>query len=566
MSAIPPHIAAWALDRVRRNPQLSAEVSCHADRLRRDWDCLSEDERILRADPVTIGTAVLSIFSITGTSALVASAVGYAVLVGASIGLSYAAKAFGSGQSALPNANDSAVNGPEVKYNERQAIPSKRIIYGSAQVGGALFFEAVKPPYLYQGILICAEPITLFRKMWIGTSEIQFAAMTPNTILTPLAVTGQPNYPGRLKVSLRLGSPTQAIDPLLATDFPNLDTSFRQQGIATAVLRYHFGTDQTEFTALWGQVSRPNPLFLVDGVAIPDPRNPQHVISWDPNDPAALAAARATWSFSNNAALVQNHYLTQRYGGRISPARTDWSKVAAAADWDDGLIGCLDGTFIRRHTIDGVITLNQSPANVLQGMLSANRGFVLQSAGKCWTSSSLPRSPVATIHDGILTGAVEYRASKPKRDVVNRVKTEFVASDRQYQTTVGPVLSRADLQALDGEILDASLSLPFTMDARRAQRLAKAFLETGRLGAQITCRCDIRLLADCADELVGNSVNFASALFAQANGIYFVTEWSFTDSFSSIELSLIEYDPTIETDYTAAADEQPFVLAPLNVS
>lgn len=562
---IPAHIAAWGLEQIRRDPRLAEAADQVAHRLRRDSG--GDPERILKAEPVSIGAAVLSIFSITGASTFVAAAVGYGVLIGASIGLSYAARAFGSGRSSLPNSDASSINSPSIKYNERQPIPSKRIIYGTAQVGGALFFEAVKPPYLYQGLLICAEPITAFRKMWIGTTEISFASgLTPNTILTPIAVTGQPNYPGRLKVSVRLGSATQTIDPLLAADFPNLAASFRQMGIATAVLRYHFGADQTEFTALWGQVQRPNPLFLVDGVAIPDPRNPGHITSWDPNSPSSLAAARATWSFSNNAALVQNHYLTQRYGGRIDPARIDWSKLAAAADWDDGLIGCLDGTFIKRHTIDGVVTLNQSPSEVLQGMLRGNRGFVLQSAGKSWVSSSLPRAAVATIHDGLLTGPVDYRAAKPKRDLVNRVKTEFVANDREYQTTVGPVLTRTDLQALDGEILDASLSLPFTMDARRAQRLAKAFMGTNRLGAQITCRCDVRLLADAADELVGNAVNFSSVLFAQANGQYLVTEWSFVDSYSSIEVSLVEYDPTVETDYTAAADEQSFVLAPLNVS
>ena len=525
------------------------------------------------------------IAGIFGSSAAIggfASVVGGAIVgVGISIGVNYAVSALrgngaaplsgsgsgsGIGASASASASATALNAPAIKYNERQAIPSKRIIYGTAQVGGALFFEAVKPPYLYQGVLICAKQVSAFRQMWIGAQSISFAAFTPNSILTPVPVAGLPNYPGRLQVCLRLGSPTQAIDPLLHNDFSNLDASFRQQGIATAVIRYHYGVDYPEFTALWGQVSRPNPLFLVDGVAVPDPRNPGHILSWDPSDPNSVAAAEATWSFSNNAALVQAHYLTQHFGGRINPSRMDWGKVASAADWDDGLVGCKDGAFIKRNTIDGVVTLNQSPATVLAGMLSANRGFVLESAGKSWVSSSAPRNPVTTIYDGLLTGAVDYRAAKPKRDMINRVKTQFVASDRQYQTTVGPVFSRPDLQLLDGELLDATLSLPFTLDNRRAQRLAKAFLKTSRLGAQLTCGCDVEILANCSDELVGNTVNFDSRLFPQANGIWFVTSWGFSNSFSSIDISLSQYDPSIETDWTAAADERPFVLAALNVS
>jgi hypothetical protein len=55
-------------------------------------------------------------------------------------------------------------------------------------------------------------------------------------------------------------------------------------------------------------------------------------------------------------------------------------------------------------------------------------------------------------------------------------------------------------------------------------------------------------------------------LFAQANGTYVCTDWGFADNFSSVDLSLTEYDPDIETDYVAADDEQDFVLADLDLS
>lgn len=524
-----------------------------------------EDPRVLRADPISLITSGIALVSSLFTSAAVLNAV---IGIGLSLGLSYAAQALQKrGQAPISgNDNSSALNSPAVKYNERQPIPSKRVPYGYVQQGGALFFEAVKPPYLYQGVLLSAKQITAIQRMWIGTSEIFYNSFVPNTILTPIAVAGQPNYPGRLQMCFRLGAASQAIDPLLHNDFPNLDASFRQQGIATVVLRYHYGTDYVEFTSLWGQVQRPNPLFFVQGVSVPDPRRPGHILDWDPNDPDSVAEAEASWSFSNNASLVQTHYLTQRFGGRINPSRVNWDKVAIAADYDDDIIGCVDGTFQKRYTIDGLITLNQSPVDVISGMISANRGFILESAGRVWVSSSKPRSPVVTIYDGVLTGSVEYRAAKPKRDLINRIKNRFIAADREYQQVDGPVLSRTDLQTLDGEILDATLNLPFTLDDRRAQRLQKAFLESGRLGAQLIVRCDVSLLAQSSEELVGNSVKFDSVLFAQANGTYFVTDWGFSDGFSSIDVTLIQYDPLIELNWIPNIDEQPFVLAPLNVS
>jgi hypothetical protein len=131
------------------------------------------------------------------------------------------------------------------------------------------------------------------------------------------------------------------------------------------------------------------------------------------------------------------------------------------------------------------------------------------------------------------------------------------------------VLARNDLKAIDGELLDATLDLPFTsMTAicRRCSACRKAFLETARLGRQISVRCDVALLADCADELVGSAGVFDSVLFAQANGNYLCTDWGFADNFSSIDLSLTEYDATIESDFIAADDEQDFELADLDLS
>lgn len=559
---LPPHVSAWALERAaKERPREAARLADLGAKLRGARS--GDEERVLRAEIISTAIALIA-WAAPGSVTIAGIGASTFLAVGLSIGLSYAAQALQSrGSSPLSNFAQSEQGS---KYNERQAIPSKRILYGESQVGGALFIEVVKPPYLYMGFLICDEQVTSFRKMWIATNEVAFSGLTPNSVLTPIAVDGAPNYPGRLQASFRVGLPSQTLDGLLATDLTHLDASFRQQGVATVVARFHYGADYNEFTRLWGQVQRPNPLFLVRGVAVPDPRVQGTVLNWDPDDPASVEAARATWGYSNNASLVTAHYLTQRYGGRIKPSRMDWDKVVEAADFDDDMIACNDGTSQRRYTIDGAVTLNQSPSTVVAGMIAANRGYVLQSAGRVWPSSSKPRKTIATIHDGLLAGPVSIRMAKPKRDLINRVKTRFIAPDREYQTADGPVLTRTDLQEADGEVLDATLTLPFTSDNRRAQRLAKAYLSNARLGKQISCRVDVLLLAECDDDLIGGAVNFDSALFPAGNGLYLVADWGFADSFSKIDLSLVAYDPSVETDWVAANDEKPFTIADLNAA
>lgn len=560
---IEPFIAAQALARMKEDPRFRAELAACQKRFDQSRSRVPKHEVVLRAEPISAAIGLSALIGGLGFSAAAASAIGGYIVTGLALAaLSLAARAL---MPKLPTQSVAPSNGPESRYSTRQSVPPKRIILGTAQVGFALCFEQVKPPYLYHLGLICAKQVTAFRKMWIGTTEIIFPTFTEGSILTPIAPS-DPNYPGRLALSLRHGTAGQAMDTLITSSFPFMDGQFRQRGNATVALRYHFGANQDEFTALWGQVSRPNALFLVDGIAIPDPRNPAHIIDWDPSDPTSVAAAEASWSFTNNASLIQAWYLTQRFGGRILPSKIDWIKVGDAASYDDEVVGCKDGTLIKRHTIDGVITLNQQPYGVMQDMLTANRGFVLESGDKIWVSSSRPRTPLATIHDGILCGGFQLQAARPKRDLINRIKSRFIASEREYQVVDGPTLSRTDLQTSDDEILEATLSFPFTLDHRRVQRLQKASLDSNRLGRMVSCQVDLAIMAEAADELVGGMVVISSDLFPQANGNYLILSVSFAPSFSVLELSLIEYDATIESDWQPAIDEQDFVLADLDVT
>lgn len=501
-----------------------------------------------------IGGSSIAFFGATITAA----SIGGAIVSGAiAIGLSLAAAAFAPRGSASPGQQQTfQVNTPEIRYSERQAVPSKRIIFGEAQVGGALFFEETQTPYLTMGFLICADEINAFKRCWIGEQEIAFTGgFTENTVLTPIDIDGQPDYPGNLRACFRTGSDSQLIDALIDQDYTNLPSTFRQRGTATAVFRFNFGANQDAFTALWGQVQRPNPLMLVEGVKV-----------YDPRDPLQSQDDASTWAYSNNASLVQTHYLRADFGGRIPVDRIDYDEIAISADWDDTLVGCLDGTFIRRHTVDGVVKLNQAPAEVLRGMLSANRGMVLEQGGRVWVQSSYPQESAFTITDNLLAGGIEFVGSKPKRDDINRLRSRFISSEREYQTVDGPILDRADLQVTDGEVLEATLDLPFTLDHRRAQRLQKAYLETSRLGKRISCRVDVRLLAMAKGRIVGRACTFQSDLFPDANGVYLVANCGFVDNFSALELSLIEYDRDIETDWNADDDEQAFDEADLDVS
>lgn len=446
----------------------------------------------------------------------------------------------------------SAPNSPEVRGNSRQAIPSQRVIYGYVRVGGAVFFlDDSKPPYLYLGLMLSKRRITNVFQTYVGTNPVEFDTVAENTISS--TVTAPYRSGGgtvRLFQCFRDGDPDQVMDAILAADFPNLDAEFRQRGIATMMMKFRFGPNAEEHQAIWGNVQIPNVLFDVAGAPVYDPRDPTQ--DMDDED---------TWKFSNNAALVQADYLRQPYGGRQPTSKMRWDEIALAADYDDSLVGIADGTLQRRYTIDGVITLNQIPVDVMGAMLQANRGFVVQHNGRMWVTSSRPQDPVMTIHDNMLVGKIDFRGSAPKKSLVNKVRTRFVAPDREYQIVDGPVLESTELETEDGEVLEAPISLSFTREHQRAQRIAYAYRQDSRLGKSISCQVSL----DALGLRAGLVVKFWSVLFPMMNGIYFIEETLFAEDFSSIQLVLNEYDKDIDASWLPSM-EQEFVLEDLDVS
>lgn len=440
-----------------------------------------------------------------------------------------------------------AINDPGTRGNTRQATPTQRFLYGRVQVGGAVFFiDDTKPPALYLGILLSARRINAIISAKIGTNAVTFDS-DRKALEEPFRV-GSTAY---LRASFRTGATGQVIDPLLAEVFTNLESTFKQQGSATAVFEFKYGADRDHFEKLWGQVSIPNPFVLVEGSLVYDPRDPTQ----DVDD-------ESTWKWSDNATLIQADWARHADGVGEKAEDADWEKIAESADYDDELVALKDGGFQKRHTINGVVTLNQSPRDVMEALLTANRGALRRSRGRWWIESSKPRDPAATITDKDLVGGFEFRDRKPFKELYNKVRGRFTAPERDYQEADGPILTRDDLETEDGELLQTTIRAPFTDTHQALQRLQKQFLAESRLGKIWSGPVRLRLLG--LD--VGQCVRIDSTLWPQINGLYLVDNWGFADDFSALHFQLREYDKSISTDWDPQTDEQDFELPEIDVS
>lgn len=264
-------------------------------------------------------------------------------------------------------------------------------------------------------------------------------------------------------------------------------------------------------------------------------------------------------------------WVRQPYGVAADIDKAEWDKIIEAANFDDELVALKVGgsenlrtgkLFEKRHVISGVVTLDQSPRDIMEAMLTANRGQLIFSRGKWWVSSSRPLPISITINDGMVVGASSFRKEKPLADLVNHVRTRFVAADRDNQQVDGPILDRTDLQTEDGQLLQQTVNLPFTPGSARPQRLAKQYLLETRLGGALNERVSLKALG----LNVRNAVLRDSLSYPQRNGIYVPNGISFTDDFSAMDIALVEYDPTIPYQWNAETDEQDFTLPDLDVS
>lgn len=566
------------MSRLDYGPRYGAEPGSRARLVLPHRSALSPG-RDIPGDPVTIGITVISAFeALTAVSigfeaaSIVGTVVTTAALVGASYAMNTLAKTQAE-QGGIGARGPSSINTPEVRGTIRMAAAPQRIIYGRILVGGVWsFYEDGTPPYQYVQLMLCRGRISAVRSVQINKNVIYFTGGTPfNTIVEPVPIDGQ-DYFGALEASFRQGLPDQAIDPLLTRDFPvhgttplefvrdenghitNLPASFRQQNIATATFRASFGDTREIFEARWGQVAFINPMVLVDGRPVYDPRDPTQDIDDE-----------ETWKFTNNnkepgrnPSLQIADWIRQPFGGRLRTDQIRLDELALAADFDDEPVQDADGNTRPRHQSDGVVQLSENPKHVTEALLTANRAWLVSSRGRVGWVAAIPRDPVTTLTEKDILGGFDFKFGNPKMDTYNRIRTRFPAAVKDYVEDDGPVLDRADLREdEDGdELLETTVRTPFTTDPRAIQWLSAQYLEESRLPRSLEIP-KVAMRPRFLQRKIGDIVRVEHSRYPEINGIYQIMKDGFSDDFSTLAWSLREYDRTIGSK-DRSADEMEF--------
>lgn len=527
-----------------------------------------------QADPITatlFGTAFA--ISIPGQIVSFAIATGISLAIGAAA--SYLGSGGGQRMEQAEQDNGSLPSQMGVQIEERSGLLERRRIYGEQVVSGGVFFQKTIAGTGALDILVMG--FTLSDGICDGLTSVIVGG-----IESAVDAFGNPqeepwyNVAGnKFKTSFRSGAADQTMDPIIAARWPSPPddfypdeddrvarwAKFRQRGVSTVVIEMHFGADSEEHTELWGAGGLPDVKFRVRGLKILDCR-----------DPNASVDDIDTYTFTDNATLVQADWLMSDMGFEVPSDEIEWDSVKESANIDDVWVTTLAGSE-RRGRINGVVVGSEANDAVLSSMALQNRALIRRAFGEYSIRADRASEPVATIHQGIVVGALSFQNEPDTRAAINRGVAQFAPAGKFNQSaeTVfdGAALLNAagvPLLVADGQVLEHRQTLRFCDSSAAGQRLLFGAIKENRVGRTLTGSFDISVMVAPGKpngQLLeaGDVVRVWFPTYPAMNGLYTVTGIEIAQDFT-VNLALAGYDPdaingwsvTLETPFEEPAD------------
>lgn len=406
----------------------------------------------------------------------IATIVGTAAIVGASIGLQYALTPAAPGLP-TPEAGSQAV---------KQAIPPRIRGYGRNRLAGyfMLFEAAGAPPAVsYDMLAFHSGRIGQVAAFYLHDDPVQMTSdISQGGHAAVLGTYADGRYAGsQVVIEIALGSTSQSASSLL-TDDPKINgvwtSQFQGKGIAWAAMRCALGGlgGVDIFTQTY-----PHQLPSLSVVADCSP-------VWDPRDPAQHQSDESTWKVSFNPVIQLIDYLTRLDGGMgldfdtvIAPNLAAWM---VEADLCDERVATISGSETR-YSSSGWFQFNNKPEDVIGGILSTCDGWMAESGdGALSIVVGVYREPTdpPLTEKHILAFSLSY--GQTDEQTVNQLQISFTDPASNYVSVQTEPWNDEDSISLTGVVRSQALDLKWVQSNGQARRLADRAMQ--RLNPAIT--------------------------------------------------------------------------------
>ncbi|MDT8858364.1 phage tail protein [Paracoccaceae bacterium Fryx2] len=407
--------------------------------------------------PFIVSAVVAVAGAISGV--LAAGGIGAALIrIGGTLLLSYAAQAL------MPKPQTTLQNRT---VTIREPVVPRDLVYGRTRKGGVIVF--LHSSGSDNAVLDLVIVLATHRVKSIG------AVYFEGEVALNAAGTAQGRWAGKVSIEKKLGDANQTAFAGLKAALPDKWTeNHRLRGCAAIHLRLTYDQD-----AYPGGI--PNITVDLEG------KND----IWDPRIQTSV--------YSENPALCLADYMantTWGVGARIGqPDGIDEMALIEAANICDEPVALAGGGTELRYACNGVITLSEVPKTIIEGLLTSFAGRCAFSGGSWRIHAGAWRAPsVALTADHVREAGLTLATRVTMSSNFNGVRGQFVSPENDWQPDDFPAYASAAYLAEDGgEQKWRDISLPFTISATMAQRLAKIELERAR--RQMTVRLSGKLSA-----------------------------------------------------------------------
>ena len=345
---------------------------------------------------------------------------------------------------------DDAQNGDQVEQ-QASALLNKSsnnaplpVVYGYRKIGGTRVFMEVSGTdneYLHVVIAMSEGEINSFENVYL------------NDIIST-----DSRFNGVLNVYTHTGTDNQTADSNLVASLPNWTSAHRLRGTSYVYVKLKFDVDA---------YPQGLPTITADlkGTKVYDPRT-------------------STTVWSDNPALCVRDYLTNtRYGRGIDTSLIDDASFTAAANYCDTTVN-IGGATVKKYTCNGIVNTSQGSIGILKQLLTSCKGFLVFTGGKYKLIIDKVETAAFTFSEDNIIG--EWKVSLgSKNSQFNRIRANFINKNKQWQPDIAVVESTA-LRTLDnGELLEKTITLPYTTDIDRAKMITTININQSR--QKISC-------------------------------------------------------------------------------
>jgi hypothetical protein len=426
----------------------------------------------------------------------------------------------------------------------RQALTSRKIVYGYQRVSGPIVFitSTNNNKFLHLVIALADHEIQDYGSFFINEDEVAINPSTGFVTSTAYIKNGNP----LVRIKTYLGTDAQTADSDLVSEVTEWTTDHRLRGVAYIYVRLEF--DSQVF-----QDGIPNLSAAIRGKKVFDYRT-------------------STTAYSFNPALVLADYLrSARHGLNADATEINAASFIVAANICDENVNLAytpsarAQTYLgisqsgstwreRRYQTHGVVDTEKNPGEVIEELLSSMGGTLAYIGGQWTVKAAAYSSPAITLTVDDLRGPITTQTKVPRNESFNAVKGVFINPDANWQATDYPAITSATFKTEDNNQTNfVDLNLPYTVSSSMAQRLAKIALFRNRQEITLSMPCKLKAF----NLKPGDTVNVTIDRYGFTNKVFEVADWklAFSENDVGVDLQLRELNAAV---FDWNADERLF--------